>query len=491
VPHEEHDLEQLAEVPETAYRRRDWIARAQFLLPVGALLGVILFWGVDYGVEHRERYTPAPLARVHATWDQNCTVCHVSSHPLGGNNWAGVLLEQTHVADTHCAQCHAGPVHHANEKRADVPGCTTCHREHHGRHADLVHVQNDRCVNCHRDLPEHLDGAKTSYANVTDFAADHPEFRILRDKAKDPGRIEFNHRLHMMPGLREQANSSVPFTLADIPPAERGRYRSQGERDAAPIQLECASCHRGDASDTPRAGGAYMLPVSYDNDCKACHPLEIAGKPGKLTIRHGLQPAEIHEFLLGHFTEELLQGKPADFDRPLRPLPGKLPMSDAEKQTARKLIEAKVSEAEKVLFSAVTCQRCHASLHLHLGAQQSVATPNVPKLWYQNAIFDHTAHRAVSCRDCHASAYPLDAEGAPNLDASRRSSDVLLPGIATCRHCHAPARGSNGARVGGARFDCVECHRYHGGDAPLHGKGATIRHGQRLNLHQFLTGPDR
>src|SRR3954462_6920090 len=106
----------LADVPETAHRRRDRIARAQVWLPFAAVAGVALYWGAEYLARGDERYTPAPLANVHATWDQNCTACHTCACPIGGNNWLAAATHTTHIADLQCQTCHAGPAHHKREK---------------------------------------------------------------------------------------------------------------------------------------------------------------------------------------------------------------------------------------------------------------------------------------------------------------------------------------------------------------------------------------
>jgi hypothetical protein len=111
-----------------------------------------------------------------------------------------------------------------------------------------------------------------------------------------------------------------------------------------------------------------------------------------------------------------------------------------------------------------------------------VQATNVPPIWYRHAKFDHSAHRAVSCKQCHAAAYPDDPQ------ASMINADVLVPGIANCLQCHAPPSKEGG----GARFDCTECHRYHHADLPeslLQGKGAAIRGVlDRLDVKDFLSG---
>jgi hypothetical protein len=109
---------------------------------------------------------------------------------------------------------------------------------------------------------------------------------------------------------------------------------------------------------------------------------------------------------------------------------------------------------------------------------------NVPVIWFQHARFDHGAHRAVDCATCH-----------DVVEQSRDHHDVLLPGISTCLKCHGPAPSSlTGPASGGAGSGCTECHRYHNGDQPLQGLGASARgvsSHERLSVERFQRGQTR
>jgi len=63
--------------------------------------------------------------------------------------------------------------------------------------------------------------------------------------------------------------------------------------------------------------------------------------------------------------------------------------------------------------------------------------------WMPHAKFDHEAHRPFTCESCHAKAL-----------TSTETSDVLVPGIETCKRCHAPGPEHAESR-------CFECHTYH------------------------------
>ena len=70
----------------------------------------------------------------------------------------------------------------------------------------------------------------------------------------------------------------------------------------------------------------------------------------------------------------------------------------------------------------------------------------MPVRWMPHARFEHQAHGMMSCTACHARALE-----------SRETSDVLLPGIETCRQCHQ----EQGAQKAVADGRCSECHGYH------------------------------
>jgi len=247
-----------------------------------------------------------------------------------------------------------------------------------------------------------------------------------------------------------------------------------------------------------------MLPITYENQCRACHPLDVepepnapAGAARKFTVRHGLQPDELHDSLEQALVARVLAGRPHLLEQPA---PGSRMPDKAlgpEAAQARKLVDEEVFKAEKILYlGKQTCSECHRyelpqpreMIELIAPGERpkfQVKPSAIKEVWFEHAVFDHAAHRALSCRECHAGAFP-DAQAG----GSTRSRDVLLPSIRTCRQCHVPSRLAYGGTQGGAGFDCTECHRYHNGDAPLQGVGAARRDSGRDHaINQFLTSP--
>jgi predicted CXXCH cytochrome family protein len=447
-----------------------------------------------------------------------------------------------------CKRCHAGPAHHPISRHAEA-ACTACHHEHGGRQARLTRVTDDQCLRCHEDLGRVAANAWPRFAaRVTGLAA-HPPFRPWRPPLAvevgrtlgllapgagpapvqaalalaagrtlplDPGRLAFDHALHLRPGLRPEHGGQLlgePLTYDRLREAvaRSGAGLPEGVRKAMgagpnpqAVQLACAACHQLDrgaaAADFwqmggeergPRAGGAAMLPVTYEQHCRACHPLPFDSRPGLAEgeVPHPRQPGELRRWLTAAYTEAYLQGRlPAAAPAPARAtFPGRGP--DPLAAAGQQVIAAAVCQAEDRLYRAKTaCAACHPldTPPDPAGAPPRVLPPQVPAVWFRHARFSHTAHRAADCRVCHPQAYPTTAAGDRNPSASRSHQDVLLPTLATCLQCHADPTPAGGL---GARKDCVQCHGYHNGDAPLAGPGSPARAPDpqgRFDLEGFL-----
>jgi predicted CXXCH cytochrome family protein len=516
MPDRETGKQRAVRIPLDYYKRPDrlqrWKSRLGGLALIAAVAWPVLGLVPGAGRAVQRSYSRGPVAAVHATWESDCNACHTPFTPIGGGGWAVHTLGVSPDGSARCRTCHAGPVHHAKELPRDL-ACASCHHDHRGREASLVRVADADCTQCHADLAPHYAGNSLKYQDrVDNFTTDHPDFKPAA--GPDPGKLKFSHARHMAAGMLLPGGERGAFTLADIAdPAERERYRRQQSDPKAPkstpVQLQCASCHVTDAADLglarrdlnglpaaavlpSRRNGDYMLPISYESNCKACHPLSFERKnpndsrSGAVTVRHGLQPKEIKEFLEGHYTALALKGNAKVFQQfvPTRPLPGKL--LSKEKATLLQAIQDKVERAQTQIFlGRQTCGECHHYEPAKEGViPKRILAPHVPDVWFTHAVFNHAAHRAVKCLDCHAGA-----------TTSKRAADVLIPQRDICLNCHAPQTGSGDNRRGGARYDCVECHRYHHGDltdqgGPLPGLGAGPRgvgEAGRLPLHKFLS----
>ncbi len=512
-------------IPLDYFKTPDRLMRAKLSLTFLALIAALGWWasGLRPGGRGllaesdsaRMRYSHGPVAAVHASWDARCEACHVDFHPISDDSWTKAVGGSTKGADLKCLDCHQVEIHHQAQQANDPSdvSCAGCHRDHRGREASLVKLEDSDCTSCHKALDSHTKAGKSAFAaKVTSFPGDHPAFALFRqgkESAVDPGTLKFNHALHMAPGLTTVQGGSPIFRAGQLTSATARERYAPGKKPEDAVQLECASCHRLDngalpsassrsgvlaLADQPLAGtGAYIKPITYQADCAACHALNVPMPQGEgtkvVTVPHRLQPSALHEALTNLSLGLTLEGDPAlarKIDDGRRGFPGK---SSAVEVSARKEIAARVAVAEKLLFGPGhnTCTECHGydtpagrksspDLSQSLDGVQIEPT-YVPTIWFEHANFDHSAHRAVSCRSCHEDAF----------ERSTTNADVLLPRMDVCASCHAPAgRDASGQPVGGAGHACTECHRYHGGDRK---PGPSMaRDVDALDIPRFLKG---
>ena len=485
-------------IPLDYYKRSDPLARVKKVLGWGAAVVAFAYLatGLLRGDSGRLSYSRGDVAAAHATWDANCAACHEPLSPVDSNSWlkdfplTSWMVTQK-ATNMKCQACHSGAAHSSLEKPGETASCAFCHRDHRGRDAAIARVPDHDCTVCHADLSAHRTSSGVVADNalkVTGFTAStHPPFASI--PSEDKSALKFNHKIHMLPSFGSDRYTPQYFK-------DRLSERDQNEfgkryGESATIQLTCASCHQLDPGDfaidpalrhmagaTPtRPSGEYMLPITYENQCRHCHMLDFtAGEPAP---PHGLEPADLRRFLEGAFARKFLQGdsKVLEETAVTRRMPGR--SVEEGKQTARQDINDQIAQAEMVLYQD-RCAKCHSFSEERLDAAEtafdapkSVLPTAVPNIWLKHSKFNHGTHRAVSCDACHG----LESEGKFGpVATSEFNTDVLFTKVDVCQKCHArPSGGST--PTGGARHDCTECHRYHNGDNPLHGIGAFARAG--------------
>ena len=421
------------------FKRPTSLKRAKFWLSL--LLPLLaLFWITEKGVSRDSRvYSAGRLSQAHAVFEKECAACHVQQ--------AGIFFAK--AADRACLDCHDGPFHHLSKIAS--PNCATCHEEHQGR-THLSAASDQACAQCHGDLKR--SHADTYYASQIDtFQSGHPEFAALRTvagtPASDPGTIKLNHAIHMKP-IRGGSNGAL-------------------------VNLECGNCHRPLGADTdltysdatyraatvnykdsdeflpiaidslkppkPVTGRELMAPVKFANACSACHLLTF-DKRFDEGVPHD-KPEIVHAFLIRKF-QQYIAAHPGEVrvQRDPRDLSGKPMPPQVHVLTSAQWVVERTGEAEELLWRK-TCKQCHALTAPQSNGLPQVAAANLRTQWMPHARFDHDAHRGFSCASCHAKAL-----------TSTEASDILLPGIATCKKCHAPGPGHADSR-------CSECHTYH------------------------------
>ena len=501
--------------PNALARMRRLLVLISFIFGVG--------WCVGGAIDTAKHHAPGPVAHVHAKWENDCEACHVPYSPIKDNTWL-TSQKSMQVLETKCQVCHRVGIHHPLQMSSETGSCASCHVDHRGREVDLNRTSDRSCTVCHAAIATHRK-SDTSIAtapspeisSITQFDDEHhPQFASL---AVDPGRLKFSHGRHMLPGLSfgplafdenatDKPKDRVAISYGMLAEQDREKYQPKGSHSDEFVQLSCASCHEfvpslpvGDiravsglvASSPP---GAYSLPVEFERHCAACHALPITGsdKPsassldtrGKDDIPHGLRAEAIRLYLEQTILQKAIQSDTTilDLKVPRSPLPSPQDQTIPDERL-RTLISATVDASRT--FVRGGCAKCHlvedkelpfetsllATDHPQKNSSSqstwfSVGPVRVPAVWLRKAKFNHQVHRASDCRECHDAAYPnqiadiggsLFPVGSP-LD----NQQVMIAGRHSCVRCHGPSKfdSATGTMIGGVRFDCVECHGYHG-----------------------------
>jgi hypothetical protein len=326
--------------------------------------------------------------------------------------------------------------------------CASCHVEHRGR-VNIAAASNQACAECHGNL--HAVDGKSHYANhVRSIEDGHPQFAAL-EGPPDPGTIKLNHAIHLKP-IRRGPNGPLvnlecgnchhaTSAQADLTYADTN-YRAailsyKDSDELLPTQAGILSLPK------PMSGRELMAPVKFANACSSCHLLTF-DKRFEKGVPHD-KTEVVHAFLLKRFREYI--GAHANEARvtrdPNRDLTGKPLPAEVRVLTPAQWVTERTAEAEQLLWRK-TCKQCHAlNLGVRAGSLANIAEAKTTTRWMPHAKFDHSAHTGFTCVSCHEKAL-----------TSTETSDILLPGIATCRTCHAPGPNHAESR-------CFECHTYH------------------------------
>ena len=503
-------------VDQTAFRRPGIRGRSWLLAcAVGLIAGGALLAAGSRG--QKTIYECGPLSDAHRLFANDCAACHEA--------WQGpwqrlVSLDFSSkvrsVSDSKCKVCHSGAAHHPRQPAAhDILSCADCHREHRGR-AELAEVRDRACLACHRDLEQHgSDIVFSSHITGLDRDSGHPEFALHRaaDTAGSTlpfgtGRtrklaVELRHagddNLLRARGVAEEGERDAPGDQRQW--RDPGRIRFNHARHLGPAGVKtldgrtvvltdnCQRCH------TPTADGRFMQPIHYETHCRECHPLDPHDRYGHAE-RFQL-PHEEPEIVLGFLIHALSQSagdKSRESDdaaeRPRRSFPDLLYSPELTEMDAEEL-SRQLSTADDYiqrhvhwLFGAEAkggCRYCHdvetrppaasqpadggdtRQLDARIAARWKIVPPAIPRRWLHHGEFDHSRHRAVSCRECHRAR---TASGAVvPVEESRNTSDILIPGIENCRQCHSRDGQDNAGRLQPLATSCTDCHLYHNREA--------------------------
>jgi hypothetical protein len=183
----------------------------------------------------------------------------------------------------------------------------------------------------------------------------------------------------------------------------------------------------------------------------------VATQP--FTVPHGRPAAETDRLIRAEMLRQIEEQKGLLRKVPLPP-PDRL---DSPRVAVPSDLGKEADALAKMATGLLTCQKCHEI------ADGRVRPTGTPALWLPAATFDHRAHRAMNCADCHTTWHGAAVGRATGPEP------LNVPGVDNCRQCHAPKAVANGQPVGGVRHDCVICHRYHHAELnPATGRRLTV-----------------
>jgi|HubBroStandDraft_1064217.scaffolds.fasta_scaffold00038_32 predicted CXXCH cytochrome family protein len=420
------------ELPRVRVGRWSWglalaVLMLGFAIPLAATLlpsGRGLVAAAPAAVRPSVFWEVGTMSSAHGGFGTDCRACHETPF--------------VPVRASACRACHLGTGQHADPHL--VPSldlartrCESCHREHKGT-VQAIREDQSFCVSCHNAIKRQFP--QSALLDVTDFGRDHPEF--APSLVTDAGTGATTRIRLGEPGpWPDRSNLRFPHAKHLVAAGVKGP-------DGTRI-LHCQDCHRPDSS------GAQMQPIVMERDCLACHRLQFEPSHPEWRLPHG-KPEEVASRLLGFYSSAVLAGehfgpvKDALFTRPGEPPePAELPEAAARTAAAAAMASS---------VARATCGQCHGTLPPAPGADPlawTVLPVRVPASFLHLARFDHAKHGSVACRTCHVA------------ETSNGGPEALLPGIATCRQCHAGSSGE-GQKIASP---CVSCHVYHRPDLPV------------------------
>jgi predicted CXXCH cytochrome family protein len=456
--------------------------RARFTVALLAVLGSLfaIFFFQRHG--HETFFNPGKISAPHAKFADDCAKCHDQSLMRGGPltpaQFKQVVSDRFHhgVAfgpiDKKCEACHTHHILH-EPNVVQSRSCSACHQEHRGLQS-LTQVASAHCASCH-DNSQIMEasaqkGMQLNWANFhrhphppqqvtfepprpprgytqpfASFWNGHREFQLIRDKARDPDVLRFNHQRHF---------------ASDIPPVN-------GKK------LDCDYCHQPDAE------GRYYQRISFAANCQACHSLQFDPKNPELTLPHGSATA-VRAFLRTLPTQyaELAVKKGITGQNQIRNFVAKQMTQLRDRVRSGENLEREVffatdpyklpePNAPRSRASFYGCAFCHKVKPV-ANAAPIVTKPVLVDRWMPQAKFNHAKHRTDP-----NTQKPLDCDVCHHARQSRETSDVLMPARATCMGCHSPQ--------GKVAADCIVCHTFH---APLAAQTA----GAASSTRDIMTG---
>ena len=453
-------------------RKHPWrVARfcASFLALAGGAAGIFVYQKLIFQERVSEEFfNSGKISSNHAEYASKCAACHDKTAAFGHEitlaKFKTIVNDRFHRGidftsiDLRCQKCHEeNPRFEQERKKYDLHelnvvenrSCSVCHQEHLGP-GRMERVADWQCASCHnnrgvmeasaekgrrispalfhprphpaqqvvRELRRPAQGYTEVFAS---FDEKHPEFQLVREKARDPDVLRFNHQRHF---------------AADIPQVNKQK-------------LDCNSCHQPDPE------GRFYLRISFAANCQACHALQFDKNNPQLHIPHG-DVNLVRTFL------RTLEAQYAAFayTRKEKNRSGDVKTFAAQQMNQLRAQFGTDDQVERAVFfekdpykpqrempartraNFAGCAFCH-DVKLDATATPVITPSILVDRWMPQARFNHAKHVSVRCVECHRDARE-----------SHETSDVLMPAKASCVVCHSP-------KTKKVASDCITCHNYH------------------------------
>jgi predicted CXXCH cytochrome family protein len=362
-------------------------------------------------------WNPGPISAGHQSFANDCKACH--QKPF------------VQVEDQSCLNCHKDTMQHIAEQKTQAhffaeTRCTDCHNEH-KTEAAMITANNSACIDCHGDKSK-LAG-HTSLAVVSDFAKNHPPFKLSMSQAGSPSKMV---RVAQNATLKENSGLKFPH---DVHMAAKGINSPEGRKI-----LQCSNCH------TPDAAGVRFEPINMQSHCSDCHRLEFEPAVTQRQVPHG-DEKEIMNTLREFYAGLSIGDKDVDvvtvdgfLQRPQTAQP------QQTQQLASQWAMRKSDLIAKELFEVRVCQTCHEVKKTdNAEVPWKIAPVSITQHWLTKSTFEHFKHSAAKCSTCHAVA------------DSKLSSDIAIPDLQSCQSCH----GGDHPDKNKIKSTCDSCHGFH------------------------------
>ena len=418
------------------------------------------------------------LSSSHANFGSDCSKCHVAFGQVESAKCSACHEKQSTIHNQRSTGFYSFQAHYVYRSDSLVRAartrtqhqeqpCRTCHMEHRGRDFRLAQVANATCADCH----------------FADFAEGHPNFQFARTAAADDSALKFTHIKHMRE-VRKLLRSTIHDT-----------------------QSSCYFCHE------PEIDGKLFKPISFDQNCSACHlantltsPLTLASKnngEGVLTLTELRSRNEVstlwaraanpNEFRMlegnriikrvvhrdpwvlwhlgrGHGLVSMIEDRGSSNqllnlqfavnvlrmtqDSALHAQLARVDTVLRKLQSSKPKIQYSINPPIQAPLNPLAEKIAKPCVECHALSGAGVLPVNGEQEVLRRANFDHRAH--IVQRDCLGCHFKIDVAkvAADTLLSIRndRASVQNLPEIETCRQCHAEEKATQ---------DCVRCHEFH------------------------------